>query len=146
MNNAIERIEHLEEKHNIENIAIDVLEGLLRDFCSNDKADKTIKVDELKRGGVTVKTVEDKVNERFLDDESMSEKLNNAEIEILQNRIDCLQYQNEVNVQRLCKMMEVEEKLRHDTKEKEEKIKRVVNENKELQKEMKVKKKFVFKM
>ena len=92
MNNAIERIEYLEEKWNIENITINALEGLLHDFCSNDKTDKTIKVDEVKRDRVTVETVEDKVEERFLDDNSISEELHNAEIEMLQDRIDCLQH------------------------------------------------------
>ena len=43
-------------------------------------------------------------------------------------------------------MLKVEEQVRNDVKEKDEKIQRVENENDELLKEIKVKKKFVFKM
>lgn len=76
----------------------------------------------------------------------MIKDLHDMDIEMLQDRIDCLKHQNIVNMQRLCQMMKVEEKLRNNAKEKDEKTKRVVNENEELQKEMKVKKQFLFKM
>ena len=57
-----------------------------------------------------------------------------------------MQHQNELNEPRLCELLEVEEKLRKELDKKQEKIIRAEKENEELQKELKVKKKFAFKI
>ena len=90
------------------NIIIDVLEGLARDYrekalkesVNHAKTEKIINIDKALSNRSAVVTVEDKFDSSFLDDYSMrSNKLHNAEIKMLQDWMDCLQYQNEVNVE-----------------------------------------------
>ena len=50
-----------------------------------------------------------------------SDEVSSKELEILKEKIDSLQYQNEVNVQHLHKMVKVKEQLRKDAIEKDKK-------------------------
>ena len=74
-----------------------------------------------------------------------SEELHNAEIKSLQERINCLQCQNEAKFAMFERNDRNRGALKKRSNRKEEKIERVEKENKELLKEIKAKKKFVFK-
>ena len=66
--------------------------------------------------------------------------------EKLRKRLESLQYQNEVSIQRLHELESAEEHLRREIMKKDEMHETKKKENDELKKELAVKKKFVFKM
>ena len=63
----------------------------------------------------------------------------------LHDRIETLQHQNKTSIQQLCELECEEEKKSRMLIECERKMKKCQNENEELKKELKVKKKFAFK-
>ena len=112
-----------------------------------DENSTSIKVKDAESDDESIeKLKEDNVEDSHDSLSTSTEETHNAEIEKSQVRTEYLQYQNKVNVQRLCEILEVERDLRKNINEKDKRIKRVEKENEELMKEIKVKNKFVFKM
>ena len=77
-----------------------------------------------------------------LDDDSVSSE----EVIKLYEKIESLQYQNEINIQRLCTLELEDKKKQKELNDKEKMIKTHELENQELKKEMAAKKKFLFRM